>query len=284
MIVQDHIRGVTQLTGAMQPSQIFNMDETPCYFDMTSERTLDFKGADAVDAANTGNDKSWFTVVLCSSADGRMLKTLVILKGLKNVPKCSIPANIYLCVSQGGSMTEDVMKIWITNCFQNRGPYMANQPGLLFMDHHKSHLADSVIERLKNLNVKVKPIPPKMTSFLQPLDVSGGPNGVFKRNLRHQWQDWFENGPKEYTPKGNRRRPSYGAILQMVSDAVAALGETIIKQSFELCSITALAASQPVSYLNARLRGILGYEEGLDIEDSDDPFSDQSDDELDVQK
>jgi len=142
------------------------MDETPCYYDMASERTLDFRGADSVDAANTGNDKSGFTAVLCSSADGRMIKTLVILKGLKNIPKCHVPENIHLCVSMGGSMTEDLMKTWIDKCFFNRGPYLATSPSLLFMDCHKSHLVDSVIISLKNIKVKVKAIPPKMTSFL----------------------------------------------------------------------------------------------------------------------
>ncbi len=47
-------------------------------------------------------------------------------------------------------MTDDVMDIWITNCFRYWEKEVANQAGLVFIDHHKSHLADNVIEGLKN--------------------------------------------------------------------------------------------------------------------------------------
>ncbi len=89
----------------------------------------------------------------------------------------------------------------------------------------------------------MKHISPKMTPFLQPLHVCGGPKGVCKRILRHQCQEWFENGPKEYTPKDNRRWISYWVISETVSGSSRV---KIVKQSFELCGFTVLAASQPV--------------------------------------
>jgi hypothetical protein len=181
-------------------------------------------------------------------------------------------------------MNEELMHTWIDSVFKIRGPYLATEPSLLVMDSHRSHYADSVIDSLKHLNVKVKLVPPKMTSFLQPLDVSGGPNGVFKKAMREQWQTWFINGPKEYTPKGNRKRASYECILEMVSASMKVVNQDVIRRSFQLSGITCRAQPQSAD-LNSRLRGVLGYIEGLEVFDdsavdgeSDDPFSD--DDEL----
>ncbi len=56
------------------------MDETPCYYDMASDHTLDFKGAKNVDGVDTENRKSRFTTVFCASASGRLVKTLIILR------------------------------------------------------------------------------------------------------------------------------------------------------------------------------------------------------------
>jgi hypothetical protein len=60
---------------------IFNMDETPFYFDQLEKRTIDLVGAKSVDVHNSGNDKSRFTVVVTSVADGTLLPFFVILKG-----------------------------------------------------------------------------------------------------------------------------------------------------------------------------------------------------------
>ncbi|MEM7284568.1 MAG: hypothetical protein AAF438_23465, partial [Pseudomonadota bacterium] len=50
-------------------------------------------------------------------------------------------------------------------------------------------------------------IPPSQTSTMQPNDV--GINGPFKVLLRKVWNDWFEKGEKEFTDRGNRKRPSW---------------------------------------------------------------------------
>ena len=93
------------------------MDETPCYMDMSSDTTLDFIGNKNVDGVNTGHDKSRFTVVLCFCADGRIINTMMILKGPVNVPRVDVPANIRLYASKGGSMNEKLMHDWIRSVF-----------------------------------------------------------------------------------------------------------------------------------------------------------------------
>ena len=109
------------------------MDKKPCYFDMASDQTLRFKGNKYVDGIDTGHRKSHFTVTLCGCADGRMVKTLIVFKGIKNVPKLNLPADVEVTVSMGGSMNTCLMLKWIRNCFIQRGPFLARTPLILYM-------------------------------------------------------------------------------------------------------------------------------------------------------
>ena len=111
---------------------------------MTGGCTLDFKGARSVDALHTGHDKTCFTVVICYSMAGHLLKTMVIFKNLKKVPKCRDPQGIFVAVSPGGSMKEELMLFWLKNVFRARGSFLATEEYLLLFDSHRSHRHQSV--------------------------------------------------------------------------------------------------------------------------------------------
>ena len=74
------------------------MDETPCYLDMSSNKTLHFKREKNVEGADSGHSKTRFTVVLTVAMSGKVPKTVIILKGLKKVPKVPVPKGIVLAV------------------------------------------------------------------------------------------------------------------------------------------------------------------------------------------
>ena len=59
------------------------MDETPIYFDMVGNLTLEECGAKTVQVRTTGNEKNRFTCVLTILADGIKLPLIVIFEGLK---------------------------------------------------------------------------------------------------------------------------------------------------------------------------------------------------------
>ena len=149
-----------------------------------------------------------------------MLKTYVIFKGLKNIPKCSVPANIVLNVSKGGSMKE-LMLDYCRRVLRLRESFFCNDESLLLLDTHASHTHESVKKELDSIKIKYKYIPAKTTSCFQPLDVSV--NGHFKAAIRSEWNAWFETGPQEFTPKSYKKRPSCEQILQMVSKSVRSI-------------------------------------------------------------
>src|SRR6266542_3292707 len=65
---------------------ISNMDETPMWFDLLSNTTINQKGVKTVNIRTTGHERTSFTVVLGCMADGTKLPAVCIFK-LKNIPK-----------------------------------------------------------------------------------------------------------------------------------------------------------------------------------------------------
>ena len=143
-IVRSHFEGVKHLTEKLDADHIFYMNETPCYIDIVSSKTLDFVGAKNVDGATTGNEKSRFTVAITTSESERMLKGYVIFKGLKNIPKCEVPSNIMVNVSMGGSMKEELMIDYGKKILRARGPFLCNEDSVILLDSYGSHLHNSV--------------------------------------------------------------------------------------------------------------------------------------------
>ena len=63
------------------------MDEVPVSFDMTSNYTVDVKGAEDITLKTAGNEKCNFTVFLCVTADGGKCDSMVIFKRKSHSPK-----------------------------------------------------------------------------------------------------------------------------------------------------------------------------------------------------
>ncbi|CAG8791929.1 7518_t:CDS:2, partial [Dentiscutata erythropus] len=65
---------------------IGNMDETPIFFDMVGQLTVNYRCAKTVQIKTTGNDKNRFTCVFSVLANGMKLLSMVILK-VKRLPR-----------------------------------------------------------------------------------------------------------------------------------------------------------------------------------------------------
>ena len=60
--------------------QLGNMDAVPLMFDVTSNKTVDVKGAKTIMIKTYGNEKTRYTVVLACYADGTKLPPLLTLQ------------------------------------------------------------------------------------------------------------------------------------------------------------------------------------------------------------
>ena len=86
------------------------MDETPVFFDMVGNLTIEERSAKTVRIRTTGNEKNRFTCVLTVLADGTKLPPIVIFKG-KKIPK-NLPSEIIVLMHPKGWMDESGMKTW----------------------------------------------------------------------------------------------------------------------------------------------------------------------------
>ena len=63
---------------------------------------------------STGHDKKRYSVILCGFDNNEKALPGVIFKGLKKVPKeVRGRKDCFVAVAPGGSMTPDVLKLWI---------------------------------------------------------------------------------------------------------------------------------------------------------------------------
>jgi len=234
---------------------IYNMDETPVYIDMVGSRTISFKGEKNTEVNTTGNSKSRITVVLCISKNGNMMKSMVILKGLKKVPKCNIPSNLFVVPSNKGSMTSEIMKIWIKTCFDTTGPFNINSKKLLIMDEFASHKCDEVMRIFEKKSVKIVFIPPRCTHYLQPLDVSI--NSIFKASLKREWDTWMISGKKDFTKKGYRKKPEWEETFKFISRSIYSVERETIQRSFPLCGIFECKEFINQELYNSKLKSVV---------------------------
>ena len=164
---------------------IANMDETPVFFDLPGNRTINLTGEKTVLVRTTGNEKNHFTVVLCCTADGTKLKPMIILKR-KTLPKVMFPSGVVIHVNEKGWMDTEAMMVWLQKVWAHRPGASSQSRSLLAWDSFRGHLVDRVKERTQNgYNTDINVIPGGLTSVLQPLDVSI--NRPFKCHVRDQW-------------------------------------------------------------------------------------------------
>ncbi|KAH7978110.1 hypothetical protein HPB49_004490 [Dermacentor silvarum] len=95
--------------------QISNANQTPVYFDMTSNMTVSVKGTCEVKLLTTGNEKLLFTVILSCLADGAKLCPYIVFKQ-KKMPLEAFPKSVVVRVKEKGNITNDMVVEWYRWC------------------------------------------------------------------------------------------------------------------------------------------------------------------------
>ena len=117
------------------------MDETPAYFDMVPNKTLDSKGGKTIGIRTTGAEKKHLTVVLACSADGGLLSTMVIFRGKRVIKDVKPPDGIIVTNQDKAWMDETVMLKWIKEIWI---PYTKGRKALLIFNSFRAHLTKAV--------------------------------------------------------------------------------------------------------------------------------------------
>src|SRR6266542_3072444 len=212
---------------------IGNMDETPMWFDLPSNTTINQKDAKTVNICTTGHERTSFTVVLRCMANGTKLPAVCIFK-LKNIPKEKFPRGIYIRVNEKEWVNEQEMLWWIEIVWTSRNPF-GNPRSMLVLDSFRGHIVESVKNRLIEKNTNIAVIPGGYTSKLQPLDVTI--NKSFKFKVKDRYNDWMISNIHAFTPTGKIKRPSYSTVATWVKELWDEVDVSIIQNSFKCCGI-----------------------------------------------
>lgn len=253
---------------------IANMDESPYWFDMPTNDTIDVEGVQTVRSKTTGNTKMRFTVVLTALASGRKLKPMIIFHNLKNVPNGNFPRECFVAVSKSGTMSAQLMQQWMQHVWKTRPGSIFNQPALLTMDRHRSHTFDDTVKTLKQQhNTDVSFVPGGMTSLLQPCDVTW--NKPLKDRVREKWGQWLDSGEQEFTRTGKRRKARYDTVATWIVEAWRDLPGDVVKQSFRSCGV---GSDVPREAFHSSLQSLLnGDDVGNEVCSDTDAEFDESD-------
>uniref|UniRef100_U9UL62 DDE-1 domain-containing protein n=1 Tax=Rhizophagus irregularis (strain DAOM 181602 / DAOM 197198 / MUCL 43194) TaxID=747089 RepID=U9UL62_RHIID len=89
------------------------MDETPIWFDMAGNFTINSTGEKTIQICRTGNKKNCFTVVLTVAADGTKFPSICIFKEKRLPHNEQILSGIIVWCQQNGWMDTELMKKYV---------------------------------------------------------------------------------------------------------------------------------------------------------------------------
>ncbi|KAI5150999.1 hypothetical protein ENBRE01_1826 [Enteropsectra breve] len=97
-------------------------------------------------------------------------------------------------------MNKEIMQFYIRACLNMHGLFECRDARILLLDSFVLHKDDAVKESLVRKSIVPVYIPPKTTSFLQPLDILI--NSIFKASMKRYWAEWASASPHESTKSG----------------------------------------------------------------------------------
>lgn len=176
------------------PSRIWNLDETGVSTVLKPKKIVAAKGVKQVGAIVSAERGTLVTVELAANAVGNTIPPMFVFPRLKykdlfirNGPPESIGAG-----NSSGWMTVKEFLIFMDHFIKHTKP-TPEDPVLLLLDNHQSHVDIDVVEKAKANSVIMLSFPPHCTHNLQPLDV--GVNGPFKTHCAKAQENWLRNNP-----------------------------------------------------------------------------------------
>ena len=176
---------------------IINMDQTPIFFSMVPNTTLNRVGERSVNVRSSSSSTMRVTVALTVTAAGGLLPPMFVFKAkpgghvqreLRNFPEgaaYTVQHNTWMDESVMLQWVDRVLKPWSETVPETIVPY-------LLLDSYKVHLMTTVTRQIESLGIEVDHIPGGCTGLAQPIDVRIGK--PFKNRVRHKWEDWIMDG------------------------------------------------------------------------------------------
>ena len=178
-------------------SLIINLDQTPSYLVPCKKHTMAAKGSTNVTIAGA-SDKRSIAATFAITLSGEFLPMQLIYGGKteQSLPRYKFPESFSLSVNQKHySNTTESMKFFnevVIPYFEaerSSNNLSIDQYALVIMDVFTGQMTSDVLNLLRDNNILVTNVPPNMTKFCQPLDLTV--NGFAKRFMARKFNDWY---------------------------------------------------------------------------------------------
>ncbi|CAH2108862.1 unnamed protein product [Euphydryas editha] len=174
-------------------TRVYNMDETATTTVQKPQKVIGPKGKN-IGKITSGEKGTLVTTCCFISASGQALPPVLIFprKNYKDhMLKGSPPGSLGLATSSGW-MNSDLFVTTMKHFIKHTSSSMEN-PSLLIMDNHESHLSIEALDLAKENGVTILTLHPHTSAKLQPLDV--GIYSPFKSYYNAAMESWLLKNP-----------------------------------------------------------------------------------------
>lgn len=245
-IVQNYLQVKNLLN--IDPSRVFNLDESAFFLCSKGDRVLARKGSPALYKVVSGNEKESITVLFNVSANGTMLLPFLLFWHER------IPASITTNLPKGwiagsterGWVTAESFYMYIAKQFY---PWLVKNriefPVILFVDGHSSHLTLELAKFCKKKQIELITLYPNATHILQPL------NGAVFHPLKHSWKKTVDKWRTDQNQQ--LKKENFGLVLKSALDAMSNLPD-IIKNEFNTCGLLPFNADAVTTIFSTNMK------------------------------
>lgn len=194
--VESFFNNLTTVLGRhnFQPQEIWNMDETGVTSVQRPDRIVARKGTKQISALVSAERGTLVTLACAVSAIGNHIPPFFVFPRVK-YHKCFIdtaPAGSGGTANKSGWMQEADFILFL-NHFHKHAKSTSENPCLLLLDNHGSHLSIEGLNFARSNGIVMLSFPPHCSHKLQPLDRTV--YGPFKKFFNSACDDWMINNP-----------------------------------------------------------------------------------------
>ncbi|XP_071578860.1 uncharacterized protein [Temnothorax nylanderi] len=221
----------------IDPSRVYNCDESAFFLCPKAENVIARKGARSVYKVVNGDEKECLTVLFMVNAAGVMVPPMVMY-WYQRIPASvvrNVPKGWSIGISERGWMTAETFYEYIANVFY---PWLKENnvefPVVLYVDGHSSHCTMPLSEFCRDHQIELIALYPNATHILQPLDVA-----VF-HPLKSSWKKTVNKWRLDHD--GDRlTKDIFAPVLKTAIDSMDLTG-TIIR-GFASCGLFPFSAN-----------------------------------------
>lgn len=175
-------------------SRIFNLDETGVTTVQNPKKVIAEKGIKRLGKVTSAERSQLITVCCIINAYGQTVPPSIIFPrvNFKQHMLTGAPRGSLGLAAPSGWMNY-LLFIDVLNHFIKFTNSSKQNPTLLIMDNHESHISINCIDLAKENGVTILTLPPHCSNRMQPLDVSI--YGPFKSYYNHAVDSWLQNHP-----------------------------------------------------------------------------------------